>query len=540
MCKGPTLKSAAAASGGGSNNAQMMWSIMEHIIKAMVYTIVVAIAVKSAINGGTSFPLSVAMKTVFAFFVFWKGVKGEIEFIIKRVQRKMPPGYLGFPILREINFFVGIATGKFMTTLQESRAKYGTMFAQNFFGQATIICGGQDDLNWLFQNDRKALTDVAWPPNIVKLLGPGAVANQTGKYHRVLRRLLEPYFAPIFVKNYFAAMDETTLDELEAWSSLGEFQSSEVFKMYALRLFYVSSFGTIDDDVISTLHDDFRLWIGGFMSLTAKEIPGTAFAEAMKARDRILDTVDMLISKFEKENPEDSVRSQTTIIGRLIYGKDDNDNRMMTRDEMKDNILNLIFAGHDTTYASISTLLYHLSESPDAMKALTEEVSSLKEPFNSDVLKKLPVLNACIYESWRMDPPVTGGFRKALKDLQHKGYTFEPGTAFNYSILLTTTDENQYKTNDKFRMERFLPKDHALYSPDIDSGIDPAQGRASYPIFGGGTHICLGKAFAQLEMRVLAARMMQQYQVEVRNPKKEYFPVNGWSMEFKLTKRKDE
>ena len=115
-----------------------------------------------------------------------------------------------------------------------------------------------------------------------------------------------------------------------------------------------------------------------------------------------------MIDEFIVENPEESERAQTTIIGRLIYGKDKDDNRMMTRDEMKDNILNLIFAGHDTTYASISTLLYHLSQNPDAMEALSEEVSTLSEPLKSDELKNAPILNACIHESWRMDPPVLG------------------------------------------------------------------------------------------------------------------------------------
>jgi len=335
-------------------------------------------------------------------------------------------------------------------------------------------------------------------------------------------------------------MDDTTLHELHDWSSCGEYQSSEVFKMYALRLFYVSSFGRADEDVIATLHDDFKTWIGGFMAVTVKRIKGTAFDEAMKARDRILDTVDNLIDTFIKENPEESERAQTTIIGRLIYGKDKDNNRMMTRDEMKDNILNLIFAGHDTTYASISTLLYHLSENPEAMEALAEEVSTLKEPLDSDELKNAPVLNACIHESWRMDPPVLGSFRKvADKDVHHKRYTFDKGTTFNYSILMATTDESLYKNHDQFNMKRFLPTDHPLYDPQVDSNIDPLAGRTNYPIFGGGTHVCLGKAFAQLELRVLAARMFKHYQVEVRNPKKSFFPVNGWNVEFKLTKRKD-
>eukprot|EP00957_Ditylum_brightwellii_P008847 670859-Ditylum_brightwellii.AAC.1 len=62
----------------------------------------------------------------------------------------------------------------------------------------------------------------------------------------------------------------------------------------------------------------------------------------------------------------------------------------MTRDEVKDNILNLIFAGHDTTYASISTLMYHLSQNPHAMEALVKEVSSLEETLDADELKTLP------------------------------------------------------------------------------------------------------------------------------------------------------
>ena len=506
-------------------------------MRASIYSLFIAHAVSSALRSTTSF--SYLINACLALFGLWM-VKGEIDLVVKRIQKKLPPGYMGFPIIRDIKFLVQAAGGGGLDAMNEARRKYGTMFTSCLFGRINIILGGQDDISWLWNNDRKALTEVAWPPNVSMLLGPGAVANQSGKYHRALRRLLEPYFAPTFVKNYLAVMDQTTMEELESWCSSGTFQSSEVFKMYALRLFYVSSFGRVDEAMINTLHDDFKIWIGGFMSPTTKRIPGTAFAEAMKARDRILDTVGHLIDQFERENPEESERAQTTIIGRLIYGKDKDNNRMMTRDEMKDNILNLIFAGHDTTYASISTLLYHLSQNSVAMESLATEVLTLQEPLDSDELRNAPVLNACIHESWRMDPPVGGSFRKAVKDIEHKGYSFEPGTVFNYSVLMATSDEKVYtKSRDTFQMERFLPRDHPLYRPETDSGIDPFQGKVSYPIFGGGTHVCLGKAFAQLELRVLATRMLKHYHVEVRNPKKSYFPVNGWNVEFKLMKRKD-
>ena len=510
-------------------------SSVEHIVKATVYTVICHRSVARAVESVSAF--STIIYAIFALYAL-RMVKNEIGLILKRLQRKLPPGYLGFPIFREIEFIRTVSSGGIMKSLYAKRNKYGTLFTQSFFGGMSIFAGGQDELNWLFNNDRKALTEVSWPPNIAMLLGQGAVANQTGKYHRALRRLLEPYFAPRFVANYLKCMDETTSEELESWCESGEFLSSEVFKMYALRLFYVSAFGKVDEGMIASLHDDFKQWLGGFLSVTAKQIPGTPFAEAMKARDRILNTVDVLIDKFMSENPEDSERAQITIMGRLIYGRDKDDNRVMTRDEMKDNILNLIFAGHDTTYASISTLLYHLSENNDAMDALAIEVSTLSDPLTADELKNAPILNACIHESWRCDPPVVGGFRKTVKELRHNGYSFDAGSLFNYSILMTTTDENLYKSHKKFEMRRFLPKDHPLYSSDIDSGIDPFQGRSSYPIFGGGTHVCLGKAFAQLELRVLAARLLKGYKVEVRNPNKVYFPVNGWNIEFKLTKRK--
>ena len=69
---------------------------------------------------------------------------------------------------------------------------------------------------------------------------------------------------------------------------------------------------------------------------------------------------------------------------------------------------------------------------------------------------------------------------------------------------------------------------------------DSKQGRTNYPIFGGGTHVCLGKVFAQLELRVIVARLARHYKVEIRNPKKTYLPVNVCDVEFKLTRRKKE
>lgn len=174
-------------------------------------------------------------------------------------------------------------------------------------------------------------------------------------------------------------------------------------------------------------------------------------------------------------------------MGRMIYAKDD-DGTSLTKEEIKDNLLNLIFAGHDTTYASINTVLHHVSQHPEVEAALINEVSRLQEPLNLDELKNSPILNAIMHESWRVDPPVGFGFRKAVKkSLEYRSYEFAKGTIFAYNIGLAVQQENIYPSAKSFHMERFLPNDHPLANSDWKSAVDPHQGRADYPIFGGGT-----------------------------------------------------
>jgi retinoid hydroxylase len=269
----------------------------------------------------------------------------------------------------------------------------------------------------------------------------------------------------------------------------------------------------------------------------ALRVPGWTFDKAMNARDRIMGTIDMLMKRFLSETPEDSERAKTTVMGRMIYARGE-DGQSLTTEEIKDNLLNLIFAGHDTTYASINTVLHHVSQHPAVETALVEEVSNFQEPLDLDEIKRAPILNAILHESWRVDPPVGFAFRKSVKgSLEYRNYKFPKGTTFTYNIGLAVQQENVYPSAQSFHMERFLPKDHPLSNSSWESTVDPNQGRADYPIFGGGTHVCLGKHFAKLELRIIMARLYRNYHVTVKNNRKVYMPVNGWAVDFQLKRK---
>lgn len=455
------------------------------------------------------------------------------ELILAYQRRHLPPGDLGAPFVGEtLNFFLNPSS--YGRAKQE---KFGHTYTENTISLG-VVFGNDKDISWLWNTERKGKACGMWPPHIRALLGPGAVANTSGKRHRMLRRMLEPAFAPNATRDYVAVLDEATQDSLSKWSSTDSFHSSAEFKMFALRLFFIAGFGYVDEDLIDQLHGDFSIWISGFGSLIPLRIPGTLFSKAMDARDRILVTVEKLIATFKEENPPESERAQKSMMGRVCYGTDE-DGNPISLDDLKDNVLNMIFAGHDTTYASMGTALHYLSEHPDVYDALVEEVQSFQEPLDFDELKSAPILNAFMAESWRMDPPVAGAFRKLREDVNYNGYTLYKDMMVRYNILAASENEDLYPSSKTFEIQRFLPSEHPL-SLDQNKqakGVDYNNLKANYPVFGGGAHGCLGSHFAKLEMRVLLARLLQSYDLQVRNSVKVYFPVNGWKNEFKLTKK---
>jgi cytochrome P450 len=197
----------------------------------------------------------------------------------------------------------------------------------------------------------------------------------------------------------------------------------------------------------------------------------------------------------------------------------------------------MAFAGHDTTYMSLGTAMMYLAKYPAIQEAIVQEVKAFKEPLDFDELKNAPVLNSFLAESWRICPPIGGGYRRLTEPMEYNGYKYPKGQLFSYSNHVAFANDKLYPEPSKFSISRFLPQDHPLLDdPKLHAtDIDFNSMKAEYPNFGGGNHACLGAHFAKLELRILVARMLQGFNVEVRNCKKKQVPIYGWTNEFRLT-----
>jgi len=457
-------------------------------------------------------------------------LRTEVKLLIHRLS--LPPGTLGYPLIGDIQALIDPVPSSL-----DKKKKYGNTYSQNLPIGNSVNFGNEQDITWLWNAERKGQVYSSWAPSITTLLGKNSLLNVNGKRHRALRRLLEPAFAPTAVREYLTAIDEITKSILKDWSNEEDmYHSSTKFKTFTLQVFFIAAFGDVDIRLIEQLESDFKIWSTGFSSIIPRRIPGSKFASAMSARDRILALIEDLIIKFKAENPPNSKRALCSMMGRVCYGVDENGNPIDMED-LKENILLMVFAGHDTTYSSIGTSLHYLREFPHIKEALINEVNSFREPLDFDEMRNAPILNAFMAEVWRMTPPAPGGFRKVKKTISYNGFTLPKDLILGYNIIVATQNEETYQSPTQFDIQRFLPEDHPLVTNPGLKARDVDYMKGNYPVFGGGMRACLGHNLAKLELRILLTRILQSYELDVQNSKKVTFPINGWQNEFKLNKK---
>jgi cytochrome P450 len=170
-------------------------------------------------------------------------------------------------------------------------------------------------------------------------------------------------------------------------------------------------------------------------------------------------------------------------------------------DLIRDQMLTLLIAGHDTSTASLSWALHLLSQHPEALARAAADVQTAlgDEPPTMANIARLGYLEQVIRETLRLYPPIHIGNRLARRELRFAGRVIPAGRRVAYSIYLTHRHPAHWPRPDEFDPDRFAPE-------------QPAPAPYTYLPFGGGARNCVGMAFAQVEVKVILARILQQFQ----------------------------
>ncbi|MGD1917961.1 MAG: cytochrome P450, partial [Pleurocapsa sp.] len=176
------------------------------------------------------------------------------------------------------------------------------------------------------------------------------------------------------------------------------------------------------------------------------------------------------------------------------------DGRPMSDRSIRDELLTMLFAGHETTASSLAWSFYWLHRLPQVSQKFQAELTTLPQNTEFTDIAKLPYLSAIVSETLRLNPVVVFVGRQLTQPFELMGYQLEAGTSLFPSIYLTHQREDIYPEPQKFKPERFLERQYSPYE---------------YLPFGGGNRRCLGYAFALFEMKLVLATIMSQVNLEL-------------------------
>ena len=360
-----------------------------------------------------------------------------------------------------------------------------------------VTVTGRDDLRWRPEGDP-----------VANLLRQGVLVTD-GDFHDNLRRSMTPPLHKQMLGDYVETMWRRTDEVTANWSSSKPVDMLVEMRKIAL-LILVDALFKVDfspdmqrlwDSILKTL-----AYISPGMWVIWPGIPRPGYRRALEAMDSYL--YQIIAARREAGSQGDDLLSL------LIRTPGMND------DLIRDQLLTMLIAGHDTSTALLAWSLYLLGKHPVELERVRAEVDQNvgSQPPDLESVNRLERMDYVTKEALRLYPPIHLGNRRAAVDLEFKGYQIPAGTRVVYSIYLSHRQERYWPDPHRFDPERFSP--------------EQAQERPHYVYvpFGGGPRNCIGLAFAQVEVKIVLARILQKFDLELDNTTKVH-PHMGATLE---------
>jgi len=251
----------------------------------------------------------------------------------------LPPGNFGLPLVGETISF--LTDNNFA---EKREKKHGKIYKSHIFGAPTIFLAGAEANKFLFSNENKYFT-ATWPKSTRILLGPNSLSVQQGSVHQKRRRLLAQTFQPRALANYAPTMETMTASYLEKWAEMGTLTWYPEIRDYTFDIASCLFMGS-DGGSQTKLASLFEEWVKGLFSIPIS-LPWTRFGKSLRCRQKLLLHIEKIILQRQQEENfgEDA-------LGILLQAKDEDGNGLPL-DELKDQILSLLFAGHETLTSAI-------------------------------------------------------------------------------------------------------------------------------------------------------------------------------------------
>src|SRR3954451_2808977 len=366
-----------------------------------------------------------------------------------------------------------------LETLDQCRDRYGDMFTYRMAHEGTwVFVSDPEAVKQVFTGDPRLLH--AGEANIVLLpvLGEHSVLLLDEPDHMVQRKLMLPPFHGKRMQAYREVMAQAAAEEIDRWPVDEPVRMRPRMQAVTLEVILRTVFGVDEGERLASLRDELRNALGVLadrrraiflMVLGPRRIGGSPPFR------RMMDSVDQLLYPvIEARRAAPDLAERDDILSLLLQARHE-DGRPMSDRELRDELMTLLVAGHETTATGLSWAIELLARHPAALDRLETDLANGGDEY----------LDAVIKETLRLRPVIALVLRKLVEPMEIGGRLLPAGVSVAPSIYLIHQRPDVYPEPKRFRPERFLEQQPGTYT---------------WIPFGGGVRRCLGGAFAEFEM----------------------------------------
>lgn len=403
------------------------------------------------------------------------------------IADRLPPGKFGLPLVGQSLSF--LFDSKFSL---KQRDRYGAISKTHIFGQPAVMMIGPEAAEFVLASGMEYLEwGGGWPRPFRVLLGERALFLQDGEEHRRNRKLLMPAFHGPVLQRYVTTMDTVAQAYIDRWvaqsQNQGEITWFTGLKEFTFDIASQLLIGVESGEDVSRLSQLFDRLSQGLFGIFPERWKWSRLAKAIEARDALLDHIAQAIAQ-RKAQPKNDALS-------LLVQAVDEEGQSLSDAELTAQAMLMLFAGHETTTSMLASTCLELGRHPEMLQRAREEQAQFASAIALDQMSQMPYLDRVLLEVERLHPPVGGGFRRVVKPFTFQGYTVPAGWLLLYSAIATHSDPTLFPEPERFDPDRFIekPQPYSLLG------------------FGGGPRVCMGIAFAKLEMKILLAKLLRGY-----------------------------
>jgi cytochrome P450 len=387
------------------------------------------------------------------------------------------------------------------------RERYGRVFRTDDVIIGELVHIAERDLVEQVFKWKPTQFNVGEPRQVMEpVTGPSSILLLDGREHMRMRKLMLPPFHGEAIAHYAEVIEEVTNREIDTWRRGDTIHTRTVAQRITMEVIIRAVFGISDAARVA----EFQRVLpqlsspNPFLLLMQKDLgPRSPWGRFVRRRDH----VDRLLYEEIAQRREDPEAGERKDILTLLLSARDEAGDPLTDRELRDELITLLLAGHETTATSIGWAFERLLRTPAALERLTAEV---------DADGPGEYLDAVIQETLRVRPVVPEVFRAPSEPTELGGYLFPPGAHVAVSLLLVQLDPELYPPDPHaFRPERFL---------------EGAPEPYAWVPFGGGVRRCLGAAFATLEMNVVISTILARTRLRASRSKGEAARFRGATM----------